>query len=132
MTVRGTPTTTSGRQRASGTRARNRRMGRRGVIPVRVMEHGDVFFFYRPRVETEEVATREDVQRFFIVLAAERANGTSFRMFAVGRKQLPDVRPGEAHPEERNWAVNVLTTSKAEDVRGELLAKEYSTATRGV
>jgi hypothetical protein len=97
-----------------------------------VIEEGDIFFFYRPRVETAEVRGREDVQRFFMLMATERDRRPLFRLFVVGRKQLPEIRPGEAHPEERNWAVNVLTTSDAARVRRELLAKEYRTATRGM
>jgi hypothetical protein len=96
-----------------------------------VLERGDIFFFYRPRVETGKVGEREDVQRFFMLLAAERDERPHFRLFVVGRKKLPSIRRGETHPEERNWAVNVLTTSDAEQVRRELLAKEYPTATRG-
>jgi hypothetical protein len=96
------------------------------------MEQGDIFFFYRPRVETRRVGTRANVQRFFMVLAAERGGGTRFRVFAIGRKQLPDVRPGQSHPEERNWAVNVLATTDPEAVRREFLARQYPTATRGM
>jgi hypothetical protein len=97
-----------------------------------VIEEGDIFFFYRPRVETAEVRGRKDVQRFFMLMAVERGGQPLFRLFVIGRKQLPEIRPGEAHPEERNWAVNVLTTSDAARVRRELLAKEYRTATRGI
>jgi hypothetical protein len=66
-----------------------------------------------------------------MVLAPDRAERPIFRIFAVGRKQLPEVRPGEAHPEERNWALNVGTTSNAEELRRAFLAREYPTATRG-
>jgi hypothetical protein len=108
-----------------------KRRGTRDEARATVLEHGDIFFFYRPRVETRKVDEREDVQRFFMLLAAERDTRPHFRLFVLGRKKLPEIRPGEAHPEERNWAVNVLTTSDAERVRRELLAKEYPTATRG-
>jgi hypothetical protein len=37
-----------------------------------VLEQGDVFFFYRPRVGVEEVRRLDDVQRFFVVLEPER------------------------------------------------------------
>jgi len=53
-----------------------------------VLERGDVFFFYRPRVEREEADDLEDVQRFFLVL---RPDGRQrFRELVVGRKRLPD------------------------------------------
>jgi hypothetical protein len=66
------------------------------------------------------------------VLAPDRAEQPIFRLFAIGRKQLPQVRRGEAHPEERNWALNVGTTSNPEELRRAFLATEYPTTTRGV
>jgi hypothetical protein len=35
------------------------------------LERGDIFFFYRPRVDTTEVRSLEDVQRFFFILHPE-------------------------------------------------------------
>jgi hypothetical protein len=67
-----------------------------------------------------------------VLAPPDRAEQPIFRLFAVGRKQLPEVRGGEAHPEERNWALNVGTTSHPEGLRRALLAKEYPTATRGL
>ncbi|MDQ3967499.1 MAG: hypothetical protein M3275_03785 [Thermoproteota archaeon] len=43
------------------------------VIPMargnksQIVEEGDIFFFYRPKVGTEEVSDIEDVQRFYMV-----------------------------------------------------------------
>jgi hypothetical protein len=37
----------------------------------RVPEQGSVLFFYRPRIDVDEVRRLEDVQRFFLVLAVE-------------------------------------------------------------
>jgi hypothetical protein len=104
-----------------------RAVGRRRSVPV--LERGDIVFFYRPRVVTGEVAGREDVQRFFLVLAPDRR--ALYRLFVVGRKGLPDVRPGEARPEERHWGVNALTAREPERLRDELAARTYATATRG-
>jgi hypothetical protein len=95
-----------------------------------IIERGDVFFFYRPKVGTEEVNRTEDVQRFYMVTAPE-AKGAKYRLFVLGRKQLPEIAEGRATSEERNWALNVLTTSNPEDIRKELLAAEYETETRG-
>src|SRR5437588_805967 len=36
-----------------------------------VIEHGDIFFFYRPKVDTQEVKDIEDVQRFYMVTSPE-------------------------------------------------------------
>ena len=36
-----------------------------------VLEEGDIFFFYGPRVGTEEVDDIEDIQRFYTITAPE-------------------------------------------------------------
>jgi hypothetical protein len=61
-----------------------------------IVEQGDIYFFYRPKVENEEATSLDDVQRFHIVM---RPHGkASFRLTTVGRKRLPDI--GE---HERTW-----------------------------
>jgi len=99
-----------------------------------VIEHGDIFFFYRPKVGTDEVEGIEDVQRFYMVTAPEeKRNNTKniYRLFLIGQKQLPEIVEGKATSKERNWALNTLTTSNAEDIHKELLPAEYTTETRG-
>ena len=97
-----------------------------------VIEHGDIFFFYRPKVGTDEVEGIEDVQRFYMVTAPElNKYSNSFRLFLIGQKQLPEIVEGKSTSKERNWALNTLTTSKAEDIQKELLPAEYTTETRG-
>jgi hypothetical protein len=96
-----------------------------------VLEQGEIFFFYRPRVGVEEPASREDVQRLYLVLAPE-GRPSRFRLFMIGHKKLPDIRPGQARPEERTWAVNVMTTENRDELLGELGSKTYQTKTRGV
>ena len=93
-----------------------------------VVEQGDMFFFYRPKVGTEEVDSVDDVQRFYMITASDDGK---YRLFVVGQKQLPEIVQGKSTSEERNWALNVLTTSRPEDIRRELLAAEYETETRG-
>jgi hypothetical protein len=93
-----------------------------------MVEHGDIFFFYRPKVGKEEVEDIEDVQRFYMVTAPE---GGKYRLFVVGQKQLPEIVEGKSTSEEKNWALNVLTTSNTEDIRKELMPAEYQTETKG-
>ena len=97
---------------------------------VQILEQGDVFFFYRPRAGAEEVRGREDVQRFYMVLAPERPKKV-YRLFVVGRKKLPEPSEGAQHPGRRGWALNVLTTEDPQDLLRELAAVEYPTETRG-
>lgn len=97
---------------------------------IETVERGDIFFFYRPKVEAEKVRSREDVQRLFMVLAPE-APRRRYRLFVVGRKKLPRARGRGRDGERRNWAMNVRTSERPEDIRRELIAKEYRTETRG-
>ena len=111
-----------------------------------IIEHGDIFFFYRPKVDTEEVEDIEDVQRFYMITSPENGDGRSseggktknkknrqdiYRLFLVGQKQLPEIVEGKSTSKERNWALNTLTTSNPDDIHKELLAAEYTTETRG-
>lgn len=99
-------------------------------MATRTLEDGELFFFSRPRVEHEIVAVLDDVQHLYFVLAP-RSGRRRFRLFVVGRKRLPDVRPRAAHAEERGWALNVMTTEDAAELRKELGAQRYTTTTRG-
>jgi hypothetical protein len=54
-----------------------------------IIEQGDLFFFYRPKVGTKEVEDVEDVQRFYMVTSPEDNN--KYRLFLIGQKQLPEI-----------------------------------------
>jgi hypothetical protein len=95
----------------------------------KIIEHGDIFFFYRPKIDAHEVKDIDNIQRFYIVTSPDKSK--VHRVFLVGQKQLPEVAEGESSSEERNWALNVLTTSSVEDIRKEFLPAEYQTETRG-
>src|ERR671931_1509037 len=102
-----------------------------------IIEHGDIFFFYRPKVGVEEVEHIQDVQKFYMITSPEdgkkktKKGNNIYRLFLIGQKQLPEIVEGKATSKERNWALNILTTSNAEDIHEELLAAEYTTETRG-
>jgi hypothetical protein len=93
-----------------------------------VLEEGDIFFFYRPRVGKEEVDDIEDIQRFYMITAPEDGR---YRLFILGQKRLPEIVEGKSTSEERNWALNILTSDNPEGIRKELLAAEYETETKG-
>lgn len=102
------------------------------------IEQGDIFFFFRPKVgATEEVKGIKDVQRFYMVICPEDGKGKKvdknvYRLFLLGAKQLPEIIEGKTKSTERNWALNILTTSNPEDIKQEILVPaEYSTETRG-
>jgi predicted RNA-binding protein with PUA-like domain len=60
-----------------------------------ILEYGDIYFFYRPKVRSEEVKGIEDVRTFFMVTAPEEANNDNksqlYRLFVIGKKSLPKV-----------------------------------------
>jgi Protein of unknown function (DUF2795) len=98
-----------------------------------IIEHGDIFFFYRPKVGTEEVEDIEDVQRFYMITSSQdgKTKKSIYRLFLVGQKQLPEIAEGKTTSNERNWALNTLTTSNSRGIYKELLAAEYTTETKG-
>jgi hypothetical protein len=72
-----------------------------------MLEQGDIFFFYRPKVRSEQVRGIEDIRRFFMVLAPEQEQGLGksiYRLFVIGKKSLPEIRESEARSSERYWA----------------------------
>src|ERR687887_2775219 len=78
-----------------------------------VLEQGDIYFFYRPKKDAQEVKGVEDVRRFFMVTAPEEEkreeqenNNKSqlYRLFVIGKKSLPEIRKTEARSSERYWA----------------------------
>lgn len=112
-------------RRSVKTKQRSTRRARKEKI----VEHGDIFFLYRPKVGTEEVKDIDDVQRFYMVTSPD--NSKTNRIFLVGQKQLPEIKEGRSSSEERNWALNVVTSSDPEEIRKEFLPAEYETETRG-
>ena len=82
----------------------------------RVLERGDVFFFYR---------SPDDVARFFFVVGAD-ARGCA-RLVVVGRKRLPDP---ERH--DREWAVVAEVARRPDELRDAVARRVYETKTRGL
>jgi hypothetical protein len=90
-----------------------------------VLETGDLFFFYRPRVDVEAVRSLDDVQRFFLVMKPDGIN--RFRRIVVGPKRLPDP---ERH--ERFWAFVAEVAESPDELRDDIERATYETRTRGM
>jgi hypothetical protein len=90
-----------------------------------LLERGDIYFLYRPRVETDEVHGLQDVERFYILMKPWRRH--LYRLIVVGRKRLPD-------PKEHNrfWGFVWRVFKDRKALNDELGAREYTTKTRGV
>jgi hypothetical protein len=69
---------------------------RSSVTPTQstILEQGDIFFFYRPKVRSEKVESIEDVRRFFMVLAPESKN--LYRLLVIGKNHF--LRSGKQKP----------------------------------
>lgn len=94
-----------------------------------VQERGDIFFFYRPKVDKEEAHGAGDVQRLYLVLrpAAEHGKQPVFRLVVMGRKALPD-------PSKKStpyWGFVDIATTDVQRLKAALRGREYDTATRG-
>jgi hypothetical protein len=90
----------------------------------RLLERGDIYFLYRPKVGTEWVQGFKDVERFYILLKPWRP--VRYRLIVIGRKRLPD-------PQEHNWFWGFVWRLFKDRValNQALGAQDYETKTRG-
>ena len=89
-----------------------------------VLEDGDIYFLYRPRVEEDHVDSLEEVQRLLVVL--HPWHGRRFRLLIIGRKRLPDI--GE---HDRFWGFVDTVADRPEQLHEALEGRAYRTRTRG-
>jgi hypothetical protein len=93
---------------------------------VEMLERGDVYFFYRPKIQEENPESVSDIQRFYMVLSPE--DKQRFRMTIIGQKQLPD--PSQKG-RERYWGFVDMVRKSPESIHSELEEQTYKTKTRG-
>lgn len=89
-----------------------------------VLEDGDIYFLYRPRVQETHVASIDDVQRLLVVLHPWR--GRRVRLLVVGRKHLPEIAE-----HDRFWAFVDKVVDRPEQLHEALEPRTYRTRTRG-
>jgi hypothetical protein len=109
-----------------------------------ILEQGDIYFFYRPKKDAQEVKGVEDVRRFFMVTAPEKRRAGReeerkeeifspdssksellYRLFVIGKKSLPEVRKTEARASERYWAKVGAIFKDANELTKELSSDEF-------
>ena len=90
-----------------------------------VLERGDIYFIYRPKVEQTSAAGLEDVQRFFVILSPSDKRRP--RLLVIGRKKLPAI----SDKQERNWGFVQKVSRNPEDIEDDLDRLTYSTQTHG-
>ncbi|HEX7746062.1 MAG TPA: hypothetical protein VF462_12465 [Micromonosporaceae bacterium] len=91
----------------------------------KVLEDGDIYFLYRPRVADEHVESLAEVQRLLTVLRPWRPRART-RLLVVGRKQLPEI-----DERERFWAFVDAVVDRPEQLQDALQPRRYPTKTRG-
>jgi len=118
-----------------------------------VIERGHIYFFYRPKVQHEEVHSIDDVGKLHMLLVpnvsgadAEQMNLVAqgadaapppesttkdkkhFRLIIVGKKKLPDPEHERHVP---IWATVIFLGDNLHDLEKKLGEKTYETKTRG-
>ena len=105
----------------------------------KILEYGDIYFFYRPKVGSQEVKNIDDIRRFFMITAPEQTTTKSkgsdekvkkdhrqlYRLFVIGKKSLPEIRKSEARSSERYWARVGGIFERPEELTKELLSDEF-------
>lgn len=94
---------------------------------LQTLEQGNIYFFYRPKVEEDEPGSVSDVQRFYMVLSPRDKD--RYRLAIVGRKRLPD--PDESG-QQRYWCFVQKVSNRPDTIKQELQEATYSTKTRGL
>jgi hypothetical protein len=88
-----------------------------------IIENGDLYFFYRPKVHVSEVRDLGDVERFYMVMALDKPK-KEYRLLVVGQKKMPDILPHMQAPSERDWAIVEYVTDSGADLEKHNLSWE--------
>lgn len=92
---------------------------------VEVLEQGNIYFCYRPKVEEHSVEGLDDVQRFYMVLKPH--GKASYRLIVIGQKHLPDI----SKHSQQTWGFVESVSDNAKEIERGLREKTYQTKTRG-
>ena len=93
--------------------------------PAEILEKGEIYFIYAPRVQEEKVAGLAGVERFYLVMHPFEKE--IYRLLIIGHKKLPPIRQrGEAY-----WAFVEDVNPSAEAIENTFDPEKYQTATRG-
>jgi len=95
----------------------------------KVLERGDLFFFYRPDVDQEAPGGLTDVRRFHMVLRPD--GGKSSRVITIGRKTLPEAPDSGGGPDQTHWAFVQNVFKDAKSLTAALGGADYDTQAQG-
>jgi hypothetical protein len=91
-----------------------------------VLERGDIYFAYRPRIDAPAARGFADVQRLYIILSPHGKR--SHRLIVIGQKRLPALT---GSGDRQTWGFVDKVATRAEDVEDALDPRTYPTQTRG-
>jgi hypothetical protein len=91
-----------------------------------ILEGGDIFFAYRPKIDKQAARGIDDVQRLYMILHPRGRR--SYRLIIIGEKRLPFVDGGG---DRKTWGFVARVAARAEEVEDELDPEKYVTQTRG-
>jgi len=86
----------------------------------KVLERGNIYFFYRPRKEEPSPTGWEELQRAYVILSPD--DGNKHRLITIGHKKPPEIIPGKAAGEERVWGFVDAVSTRPEDLEDKLEA----------
>ncbi len=93
--------------------------------PAEILEKGEIYFIYAPRIEEEKVTGLPGVERLYLVM--HPYDQKQYRLLVIGHKKLPPIRErGEAY-----WAFVEDVNPSAEAIENTFDPEKYKTATRG-
>ena len=97
-----------------------------------VLERGDIYFAYRPRIDAPAVRSLADVQRLYMILSP--FGKRSHRLIVIGAKRLPALGSDDralSSGDRKTWGFVDKVAPRAEEVEDELDPRTYQTETRG-
>jgi len=91
-----------------------------------VLERGNIYFAYRPKVQAQTAHGFNDVHRFYVVLSPR--GKASYRLIVIGQKKLPAVT---GRGDRMAWGFVDEVSGRPEDVEDELDPRRDFTETHG-
>ena len=93
--------------------------------PPQVLEEGNLYFIYRPKVQRETVNSLDDIQQVHLVMGPHGRQW--FRLITLGKKRLPDL----SGDNQQGWAFVETVADSGKELEAGLRREEYETKTRG-
>ena len=93
-----------------------------------VVEKGDIYFFYRYKVENKKGSSLKDLARFYLILNPD--DNKKARLFIVGKKKMPKIQKGQSKSTAKEWMRNESTQDPKKLLKA-LRPIVYDTKTKG-